>query len=55
MPNIINFMIRSNCPKSYNEFLGTYFFNLGKFLFLEFFWTVTSETVLKKKATVQLS
>ena len=33
MPNIINFMIRSSCPESYNEFLDSYFFNLRKCLF----------------------
>ena len=31
--SIINFMIRSNCPKSYNEFLESYLFNLRKCLF----------------------
>ena len=30
------FMIRSNCPECYNEFLGSYFFNLRKYLFRTF-------------------
>ena len=47
IPNIISFMIRSNCPESCNKFLGSYFFNLWKFLFKIFpdshFWNHTSE------------
>ena len=51
MPNIISFMIRSNCPESHKEFLDSYFFSLRKHV--EFFQTVTSETILKKEATKQ--
>ena len=44
----MNYMIITNCPESYNEFLDCYFFNLQKW-FLEFCQTVTSETILKEK------
>ena len=46
-------MIRSNCPESYHEFLNSYFFNLQKCLF-RIFPTVTSESILKKRATLSL-
>ena len=42
-----------NFPEFY-EFLDYYFFNL-RCICLEFFRTVSSETILKKKATVQFS
>ena len=42
MPNVINFMIRSNCPESYNQFVDSCFLNMGKCLFRIFpdshFW-----------------
>ena len=42
MLNTCNLMIRSNCSESYNEFLESYFFNQGKYLFRIFpdshFW-----------------
>ena len=45
-PILINFLIRSNCSGSYNEFLYSYFFNLGKCSFRIFpdshFWGHTS-------------
>ena len=51
MPNIIKFMRRSKCPESYQKFLASYFFNLRN-ICLDFFQTVTSETILMKKTTV---
>ena len=33
---MFNFMIRINCPKSYNEFLDSYFFNFQKCWFRTF-------------------
>ena len=55
MPNIINFMIRSNCLESYNEllFIMTVTFSTFASVCLEFLWTVTSETIPKKIATAQ--
>ena len=39
---VLEAMIRSNCPDSYNKFLDSYFFNLEKCLFKVFpdshFW-----------------
>ena len=44
-PVLITFMIRSNCPESYNLFLDSYIFNLQKYLFKIFpdylFWNHT--------------
>ena len=48
MPYIINFMIRSNCPESYNDVLDSYIFNLRKY-----FFRIFPQVSLKKKATVQ--
>ena len=41
-----------NCPESYDDFMDSYFFNRRKCI-LEFFRTVTSKTILKKKGTIQ--
>ena len=47
-PILINFLVSSNCLESYNEFLDSYFLTKKSFR-LKFFWTVTSETIFKKK------
>ena len=45
MPNIFNFMIKTNSPKTYNESPDSYFFNLLKLLFRispeSHFWNYT--------------
>ena len=50
---LVNFMIRHKWPESYNEFLENYFFITQKCFFFLFFRTLTSDTILKKKATTQ--
>ena len=44
----------ANSLESYNAFLDNYFFSKRK-ICLEFFYTFTSKTILKKKATAKFS